>query len=70
MKSGQKVVVKQTRSTSSRDKRATRVLEALGLGGIGKSRVVTLNPATVGMINRVGHLVSIVDKVDEQVDKK
>ena len=35
-------------------------LAALGLGRIGKSKEIPLNPAVEGMIKRVSHLVKIV----------
>jgi large subunit ribosomal protein L30 len=59
----EKVLIKQIRSVIGRDRRAKATLQALGLGRVGKQRVVAVNPAAAGMIRAVVHLVE-VQKVD------
>lgn len=59
MEDGARVVIKQTRSEIGRTQRVRDTLGALGLGRIGKSREVTLNPAIRGMIRKVRHLLSV-----------
>lgn len=54
-----KVVVTQTRSQIGRQPRVRDTLKALGLGSIGKSKELVLNPAVAGMIKRVAHIVSV-----------
>ena len=61
MKTGQKVIVRQTRSHACRNTQTDRRLEALGLGRIGNSKVLTLNEAVIGMIKKVDHLVTVED---------
>lgn len=53
------VLVRQVRSTSGRTKEVVRTIGALGLRGIGSSRVVRVNLATKGMIRRVHQLVIV-----------
>ncbi len=54
-----KVVVTQKRSQIGRHPRVKDTLKALGLGSIGKSSTLTVNPAVAGMIKKVAHLVSV-----------
>jgi large subunit ribosomal protein L30 len=54
-----KVVVKQVRSQIGRSPVVPRTLQALGLGGIGKKKELTLNDSVRGMIRRVSHLVEV-----------
>jgi large subunit ribosomal protein L30 len=61
VKEGSKVLVRQTRSYIGRTQRVRDTLKALGLGRIGKSKEITVNPATVGMIRKVRHLVSVTE---------
>jgi ribosomal protein L30 len=57
---GQEVVrVRQVRGLSGRTKEVVRTVDALGLCGIGTSRVIKLNSATRGMIRRVHQLVVV-----------
>jgi len=49
----QKIFVRQVRSTAQSTETKIRVLKALGLGRIGKTNVLTDNPATRGMIRSV-----------------
>jgi len=54
-----KVLVKQVRSLNGRDQVTIDTLKALGLGRIGDKRELNLNPALIGMIRRVEHLVDV-----------
>jgi large subunit ribosomal protein L30 len=54
-----KVVITQVRSLIDRPKDQKETLKSLGLGKIGKSREVTLNPQIQGMINKVAHLIKV-----------
>lgn len=56
---GSKVTVRQTRSIAGREKEVIRTLQALGLGRIGKQKELTVNPAVLGMIKRVGYLLEV-----------
>ena len=56
-----KVEIKQIKSQAGRVKAVYGTLSALGLGRIGKKRVVTLNPCTQGMIKKVAYLLEIKD---------
>ena len=60
-KDGQKVLVKQIRGTAGRDPRTRLRLQALGLGRVGHERVHTINPAVLGMIAGLDHLVTIAE---------
>ena len=57
--SAKKVIVKQIRSLSGQDKWQRATVKALGLGRLGSSREFNLNPALVGMLKKVEHLVDI-----------
>ena len=54
-----KLRVTQTKSTISHIARNRATIKALGLHGIGSSRVVADNPATRGMVRQVRFLVSV-----------
>jgi large subunit ribosomal protein L30 len=54
-----KLKVTQVRSHIKRPKDQKRTLEALGLTGIGKVVEHQSNPAILGMINKVKHLISV-----------
>ena len=56
-----KIKVKQTGSTIDRARNQKLVIEALGLGKIGKVKEHNDTPAIRGMINKVKHLVKIVN---------
>ena len=56
---GNRLKVTQTGSTIARPEGQARVLNGLGLGRIGKSRVLEDTPAIRGMINKVSHLVTV-----------
>jgi large subunit ribosomal protein L30 len=51
--------VTQHRSVAGRSSRLKATMKALGLGKIGASRVLPVNPATVGMLKKVEHLIVI-----------
>ena len=52
-----KIVVRQTRSLIGHNPNSRRVVKALGLGRIGKTKVHKDNNCIRGMINKVRHLV-------------
>ncbi len=56
-----KIKVTQIGSTIDRPKNQKRVIEALGLGKISKSREFEDTPQIRGMINKVKHLVKVTE---------
>ncbi len=56
---GRRVLVRQTRGLSGRGQDTLGTMRALGLGRIGQSREVVINPAVAGMIRKVSHLVVV-----------
>ncbi len=56
-----KIKVKQLKSSIKRPENQKRTLEALGLKKIGQVVEHDDTPSIVGMINKVKHLVSIVE---------
>lgn len=56
-----KVKVTQVRSIAGREPSTLRTIDALGLGKIGKSKVLSVSPAVKGMLKKVEHLVSVVE---------
>lgn len=54
-----KVKLSQVRSSIDRPKDQKATLIALGLGRIGKSKEIELNPQIQGMINKVAHLITV-----------
>lgn len=54
-----KVKITQVKSSIDRSKDQKATLVALGLRKMNQSRVVELNPALEGMINKVKHLLSV-----------
>lgn len=56
-----KVTVTQLRSTAGREPSTKRTISALGLGKIGKSKTLVVNPAVLGMLKKVEHLVGVVE---------
>lgn len=61
LKQGQKVLVKQIRGTTGREPRTRKRLQALGLGRVGHERVHTINPAVLGMIEGLDHLLTVTE---------
>ncbi len=57
-----KIVVKQVKSLIGRPESQRKVVAALGLGRIGKTKELGDTPAVRGMIAKVSHLVEIVEK--------
>ena len=57
-----KVIITQTKSTINRPKDQKLTIKALGLGKMNRSVEKELTPQIQGMINKVGHLVSVVNK--------
>ena len=53
------IKVTQVGSSAGRDKRVKATLSALGLGRIGKVREYPVNPALLGMLKKISHLISI-----------
>ncbi len=56
-----KIVVKQVKSIIGRPEAQRKVIMALGLGRIGKSKELTDTPAVRGMIAKVAHLVEVAE---------
>lgn len=54
-----KVTITQVRSMIKRPKDQKDTLKSLGLGRIGKTKELTLNPQIQGMINKVAHLIKV-----------
>ncbi len=57
-----KLVVKQIKSVIGRPAAQRKILNALGLGRIGKSNELDDNAAVRGMISKVNHLICVVEK--------
>lgn len=57
-----KIIVKQVKSIIGRPEYQRKVVMALGLGRIGKTKEVNDTPAVRGMVVKVSHLVEIVEK--------
>lgn len=57
-----KLVVRQVSSTIGRPHPQRRVLQGLGLRGVGSSVVVENTPSFRGMIKKVLHLVKVEEK--------
>jgi len=56
-----KIKIKQTRSKINRPVDQKRTLEALGLKKIGQVVEHEITPSVEGMINKVKHLITIVE---------
>ncbi|HBP26882.1 MAG TPA: 50S ribosomal protein L30 [Alphaproteobacteria bacterium] len=57
-----KITVKQIKSIVGRPESQRKVVAALGLGRIGKTKELGDTPAVRGMVAKVSHLVEIVEK--------
>lgn len=57
-----KIIVKQVKSVIGRPEAQRKVVAALGLGRIGKTREIEDTPAVRGMVAKVSHLVEVVEK--------
>ena len=56
-----KIKIKQTKSRIAAPKDQCRTLDALGLRKLNKVVELVDNPAVRGMINKVNHLVTVID---------
>ncbi|MEE1111329.1 MAG: 50S ribosomal protein L30 [Alphaproteobacteria bacterium] len=54
-----KIVVKQVKSTIGRPESQVKIVKALGLGRIGKTKELEDTASVRGMIAKVSHLVEI-----------
>ncbi len=61
-KNAGKVKVRQIRSQARRPASQDATLRGLGLGKIGRSRVLEDTPAVRGMIRKVAHLVEVTEQ--------
>lgn len=57
-----KIIVKQVKSLIGRPESQRKVIAALGLGRIGKTKELSDTPAVRGMVAKVSHLVEIVEQ--------
>ena len=55
-----KIVIKQVKSTIGRPEAQVKVVKALGLGRIGKTKEMEDSATVRGMVEKVSHLVEIV----------
>jgi large subunit ribosomal protein L30 len=53
------IKVKQVKSSIKRLQKQKRILESLGLRGIGKEVTHDASPSILGMVDKVKHLVSV-----------
>jgi large subunit ribosomal protein L30 len=65
-----KLKVTQVRSTISHIARNRATVRALGLHGIGSTRIVSDNPATRGMVRAVRFLVTVEEIADSETGEK
>ena len=54
-----KIIVKQVSSTIGRPEEQVKIVKALGLGRIGKTKEIEDTPAVRGMVAKVSHLVEV-----------
>ena len=59
LKNGEKVLIKQTRSSARRTKDQRETLRCLGLAKIGREAEHEVSPMILGMLKRVAHLIEI-----------
>ena len=57
-----KITVKQVKSIVGRPESQRKIIAALGLGRIDKTKELGDTPAVRGMVAKVSHLVEIVEK--------
>ena len=55
------IVVKQVKSTIGRPEAQVKIVKALGLGRIGKTKEIEDTPAVRGMVAKVSHLVEVAE---------
>ena len=58
------VRIRQVKSGIGYDKTQKATLRALGMGRIGRTRVLPDNPQVRGMIAKIPHLVHVIDPAD------
>ena len=56
-----KIVVKQVKSTIGRPEAQDKIVKALGLGRIGKTKEIEDTPSVRGMVAKVSHLVEVAE---------
>jgi large subunit ribosomal protein L30 len=56
-----KITVKQVKSIIGRPETQRKIVLALGLGRIGKTKEIGDTPSTRGMLAKVAHLVTVVE---------
>lgn len=56
---GKKIALTQIRSEIGRNPQVRATLRCLGLGRIGKKREHTVNPALMGIVDKVRHLLCV-----------
>jgi large subunit ribosomal protein L30 len=59
------VRIRQVKSGIGYDKTQKATLKALGLGRVGRTRVLPDNPQVRGMIAKIPHLVHVIDEPDK-----
>lgn len=57
-----KIIVKQVKSLIGRPESQRKIVAALGLGRIGKTKELSDSQAVRGMIAKVSHLVEVVEQ--------
>ena len=55
-----KIIVKQVKSVIGRPEAQVKIVKALGLGRVGKTKEITDSESACGMIAKVSHLVEVV----------
>ncbi|MBQ1997148.1 MAG: 50S ribosomal protein L30 [Alphaproteobacteria bacterium] len=55
-----KIIVKQVKSVIGRPEAQVKIVKALGLGRVGKTKEITDSESARGMIAKVSHLVEVV----------
>jgi len=63
-----KIKVKQIKSPIGRKAYQKRILISLGLNKINREKILEKNPSTVGMIEKVKHLLKISDEVKNETE--
>jgi large subunit ribosomal protein L30 len=56
-----KIVVKQVKSTIGRPEAQVKIVKALGLGRIGKTKEIEDTPSVRGMVAKVSHLIEVTE---------
>jgi large subunit ribosomal protein L30 len=57
--------IRQVKSGIGYDKTQKATLKALGMGRIGRTRVLPDNPQVRGMIAKIPHLVHVIDEAND-----